>query len=141
MKKSFNTITHKLAKGNFLEILKDFERVKTIHISASTNVLQNSFAKYNGRKHSKAKNVDIVVNASRNESLKEYSEDIYKYYSKNKDEIEKIVILGSNKDGSIKLDSIFSQKSSEIKVSTDSMTGVVNTTEMLSKIGSLLDNL
>ena len=141
MKKSFNTITHKLAKGNFLEILKDFERVKTIHISASTNVLQNSFAKYNGRKPSKAKNVDIVVNASRNESLKEYSEDIYKYYSKNKDEIEKIVILGSNKDGSIKLDSIFSQKSSEIKVSTDPMTGVVNTTEMLSKIGSLLDNL
>lgn len=136
-----NTLSHKLARGNFLEILRDLERVKTIHISASTAILGNSFLSFNGRVPGNAKNVDIIVNADRNESLKDYSEEIYRHYSSSRNEIEKISIIGSNSEGCVKLDSIFSQKSSELNVSVDSDTGTVNTTEMLSKISNLLDNI
>ncbi|MFD2598215.1 hypothetical protein ACFSQ3_04555 [Sphingobacterium corticis] len=140
-KKGYSIVFYKIAKDNFIDEVNALKRVKIAKVYFDKQLLGSDCLNFSNRRISLQRDVELTTRAKKQENIKETALDFFNAFSTD-EKISKVRVEGTNEsDGKVVIDTSFIEKISTESVSLNPTTGEVISTEIITILKYLSEEL
>lgn len=130
-----------IAKDNFLEEVKNLNRVLCADVFVDKQLLGSQSLNYSERLNSVQHEVSINVKANIRDSIVDFVYDLYSKFNGGSNSIRRIRIVGKNHENNeVKINTDFIERQEYVLVQFDKDTGEILSNEMLIEMDTVLHN-